>query len=40
MKFNLDINIGFADRKQALAVLSTIPTSIIKDKSILKEAGL
>ena len=34
MKFRSDIDIDFADREQALAVLDTIPASIIKDNKL------
>lgn len=36
MKFNSDIDIDFADREQALAVVETIPASIIKDNKLTK----
>lgn len=36
MKFRSDIDIDFADREQALAVLDTIPASIIKDGKLTK----
>ena len=36
MKFKSDIDIDFADRDQALAVLDTIPASIIRDGKLTK----
>lgn len=36
MKFNSDVDIDFANREQALAVLETIPASIIKDNKLTK----
>ena len=36
MKFKSDIDIDFADREQALSVLSTIPASIIRDGKLSK----
>ena len=36
MKFRSDIDIDFADREQALAVLATTPASIIRDGKLTK----
>jgi len=36
MKFRSDIDIDFADREQALAVLETVPASIIRDGRLVK----
>ncbi len=36
MKFRSDIDIDFADREQALAVLNTTPASIIRDGKLTK----
>ena len=36
MKFKSDIDIDFADREQALAVLATTPASIIRDGKLTK----
>jgi len=36
MRFKSDIDIDFADREQALAVLSTTPASIIRDGKLTK----
>ena len=36
MKFRSDIDIDFADREQALAVLETTPASIIRDGKLVK----
>jgi hypothetical protein len=36
MKFRSDIDIDFADREQALAVLKTTPASIIRDGKLIK----
>jgi hypothetical protein len=36
MKFRSDVDIDFADREQALAVLETVPASIIRDGKLIK----
>ena len=36
MKFRSDIDIDFADREQALAVLETVPASIMRDGKLIK----